>query len=74
MQTGGKEINPTVGFNFKTVEVRSHFGGETTLQNLSKYQQYIIVVQAYTSQGSGPPSKEIMITTLEDGKIDILLF
>lgn len=62
------EINPTQGFNFKTVEVRSHFGGETTLQNLNKYTTYNIVVQAYTSQGSGPPSKEIAISTMEDGE------
>lgn len=61
-----KEIKPTQGFNFKTVEVRTHFGGETTLTNLNKCTQYNIVVQAYTSQGSGPPSKEISIGTLED--------
>uniref|UniRef100_A0A4Y0BIQ2 Down syndrome cell adhesion molecule-like protein Dscam2 n=1 Tax=Anopheles funestus TaxID=62324 RepID=A0A4Y0BIQ2_ANOFN len=61
-----REINPTQGFNFKTVEVRSHFGGETTLQNLNKCTNYNIVVQAYTSQGSGPPSKEISLGTLED--------
>jgi Fibronectin type III domain len=60
--------SPTQGFNFKTVEVRSHFGGDTTLQNLNKYSQYNIVVQAYTSQGSGPPSKEITMSTLEDGE------
>lgn len=59
---------PTQGFNFKTVEVRSHFGGETLLQNLNKFTQYNIVVQAYTSQGSGPPSKEILVNSLEDGK------
>ncbi|XP_061500110.1 cell adhesion molecule Dscam2 isoform X1 [Anopheles gambiae] len=61
-----RDINPTQGFNFKTVEVRSHFGGETTLQNLNKCTTYNIVVQAYTSQGSGPPSKEISLGTLED--------
>lgn len=59
---------PTQGFNFKTVEVRSHFGSETLLQNLNKFTQYNIVVQAYTSQGSGPPSKEILVNSLEDGK------
>ncbi|CAD7083563.1 unnamed protein product [Hermetia illucens] len=61
-----KEINPTQGFNFKTVEVRTHFGGETVLTNLNKFTLYNIVVQAYTSQGSGPPSKEISVHTLED--------
>lgn len=62
------EIEPTPAYNFKTVEVRSHFGGETLLENLNKFTQYNIVVQAYTSQGSGPLSKEIQIGTLEDGK------
>lgn len=66
-----KEINPTQGFNFKTVEVRTHFGGETVLTNLNKFTLYNIVVQAYTSQGSGPPSKEISVHTLEDGKYRI---
>lgn len=56
------------GFNLKTVEVRSHFGLETQLENLNKFTKYNIFVQAYTSQGSGPPSKEIQETTLEDGK------
>lgn len=71
-----KEVNPTQGFNFKTVEVRSHFGGETVLSNLKKYSQYHLIVQAYTSQGSGPPSKEIAVQTLEDGEffIQFLLF
>lgn len=65
------EIGPTQGFNFKTVEVRSHFGGETLLENLNKFTQYSIVVQAYTSQGSGPASNEIQISTLEDGMFEI---
>lgn len=66
VSSSSEEINPTEGFNFKTVDVRSHYGGETILQGLNKHTQYNIVVQAYTSQGSGPPSKEIVITTLED--------
>lgn len=60
------DISPTPDFNFKTVEIRSHFGGEFLLQNLNKFAQYTIVVQAYTSQGSGPASKEILVATLED--------
>ncbi|XP_058987901.1 cell adhesion molecule Dscam2 [Musca domestica] len=60
------EINPTMGFSFKTVEVRSHYGGETVLSNLNKYTEYHIIVQAYTSQGSGPPTKEVTVQTLED--------
>lgn len=63
-----KELLPTQSFSFKTVEVRSHFGGETVLQDLKQFTEYIIIVQAYTSQGSGPASKEILISTQEDGK------
>lgn len=58
----------TQEFNSKTVEIRAHFGLETLLENLYKFTKYNIFVQAYTSQGSGPSSKEIQITTLEDGK------
>lgn len=68
MTSPGSEIGPTQGFHFKTVEISSHFGGETTLDKLNKFTQYSIVVQAYTSQGSGPPSKQIHLSTLEDGK------
>lgn len=74
MTTPTTEIGPTQGFHFKTVEVRSHFGGETLLENLNKFTQYSIVVQAYTSQGSGPPSKEIHFSTLEDGIIFYHIF
>lgn len=66
--SGNSDVVPTQGFNFKTVEVRSHFGGETLLQNLNKFTQFNIVVQAYTSQGSGPASKEILVNSLEDGE------
>lgn len=66
--TQSADVEPTQTNNFKTVEVRSHFGGETLLENLNKFTSYNIVVQAYTSQGSGPLSKEIQVSTLEDGK------
>lgn len=63
------EISPTSGYNFKTVEIQSQsFGGELILNGLNKYSAYKIYVQAYTSQGSGPSSKEIIISTLEDGE------
>lgn len=60
---------PTVAYNFKTVEVQSHFGGDVVLSGLNKYSPYKIVVQAYTSQGSGPTCKEILTSTMEDGNI-----
>ncbi|XP_049817554.1 Down syndrome cell adhesion molecule-like protein Dscam2 [Aethina tumida] len=51
---------------FKSVEVRPHFGGEATLQGLSKYTNYSIKVQAYNSRGSGPASVPVSARTLED--------
>lgn len=68
-QAASDLIGSTQGFNLKTVEIRAHFGFETVLENLNKFTQYNIFVQAYTSQGSGPPSKEIQVTTLEDGNL-----
>lgn len=38
-------ILPTQSYTFKSVEVRQHFGGEATLQSLSKFTTYSIVVQ-----------------------------
>ena len=35
----------TERFEYKSVEVRPHFGGEATLQGLSKYTKYSIIVQ-----------------------------
>jgi hypothetical protein len=62
------EITPTSGYNFKTVEIQSQsFGGELVLNGLNKYSAYKIYIQAYTSQGSGPSSREVIISTLEDG-------
>lgn len=57
----------TQNSNFKTVEVRPHFGGEATLQGLEKYSTYSIVVQAYNSRGSGPSSDPVTARTMEDG-------
>lgn len=38
-------VSPTQSYTFKSVEVRQHFGGEATLQGLSKYTVYSIIVQ-----------------------------
>lgn len=62
------EVTPTSAYNFKTVEVQSHFGGDVVLSGLNKFSTYKIIVQAYTSQGSGPTCKEILTSTMEDGE------
>ena len=61
------DVVPAVAYNYKTVEVQSHFGGDIILSGLNKFSSYRIVVQAYTSQGSGPACKEIIVNTMEDG-------
>lgn len=39
-----------------------------TLDNLKKFAQYGVVVQAFNRAGTGPSSTEINATTLEDGE------
>lgn len=39
-----------------------------TLDNLKKFAQYGVVVQAFNRAGTGPSSSEINATTLEDGE------
>lgn len=41
-----------------------------TLDNLKKFAQYGVVVQAFNRAGTGPSSSEINATTLEDGEDD----
>jgi len=57
----------THSYNFKTVEVGAHYGGEVLLQGLAKYTTYFILVQAYNSRGAGPSSEQVTARTLEDG-------
>lgn len=47
--------------------------GETeflSLNNLKKFTEYEVVVQASNSAGPGPASSEVRATTMEDGKIN----
>ncbi|XP_049816620.1 Down syndrome cell adhesion molecule-like protein Dscam2 [Schistocerca nitens] len=53
-------------YSLKTVEVGTQYGGEATLQGLSKFTTYTIIVQAYNSRGAGPASDPITVKTLED--------
>nr|CAD7399479.1 unnamed protein product [Timema cristinae] len=57
---------PTHNYSFRTVEVGAQYGGEVTLQGLTKYTTYSIVVQAYNSRGAGPSSEPVSARTLED--------
>lgn len=64
----------THNYNFKTVEVGAHYGGEVVLQGLAKYTTYSIVVQAYNSRGAGPSSEHITARTQEDGWCKFCLY
>lgn len=53
---------------YNTINVDTTGDIETlTLDNLKKYTQYEVRVQAANRAGMGPTSEEITITTLEDG-------
>lgn len=50
--------------------------GETetlTLNNLKKFTQYEVVVQASNSAGPGPASSEVRATTMEDGRTRVFI-
>lgn len=58
---------------YNTINVDTTGDGETiTLDNLKKYTQYEVRVQAANRAGMGPTSEEITITTLEDGECRVL--
>ncbi|XP_044744906.1 Down syndrome cell adhesion molecule-like protein Dscam2 isoform X2 [Coccinella septempunctata] len=63
---GTGNANSIHSYTFRSVEVRQHYGGEATLQSLSKFTTYNIIVQAYNSRGSGPASEPVTARTLED--------
>ncbi|KAL1500781.1 hypothetical protein ABEB36_006226 [Hypothenemus hampei] len=56
----------SLSYQYKSVEVRQHFGGEAILQGLAKFTTYRIIVQAYNSRGPGPASEPVSARTLED--------
>ena len=47
----------------------SLFRCEASLTNLDKFTQYSIHVQAFNEKGAGPPSDDVNVYTLEDGKV-----
>ena len=55
-------------FSVITVETTGDNAEHLILDNLKKYTQYGVVVQASNSAGTGPSSTEVVATTLEDGE------
>lgn len=68
-QIGYRENSPGSNGQYSIVEMKATGDGEVyTLDNLKKFAQYGVVVQAFNRAGTGPSSSEINATTLEDGK------
>ncbi|XP_060040279.1 cell adhesion molecule DSCAM-like, partial [Erinaceus europaeus] len=66
-QIGYREYSTGGNFQFNIISIDTTGDSETyTLDNLSKFTQYGLVVQACNRAGTGPSSQEIITTTLED--------
>ncbi|KTF76306.1 hypothetical protein cypCar_00041387 [Cyprinus carpio] len=67
-QIGYRENGPGSNGQYSIVEMKATGDSEVyTLDNLKKFAQYGVVVQAFNRAGTGPSSSEINATTLEDG-------
>lgn len=67
-QIGYRENGPGSNGQYSIVEMKATGDSEVyTLDNLKKFAQYGVVVQAFNRAGTGPSSTEINATTLEDG-------
>lgn len=68
-QIGYRENSPGSSGQYSIVEMKATGDSEVyTLDNLRKFAQYGVVVQAFNRAGTGPSSSEINATTLEDGE------
>uniref|UniRef100_A0A8C5RTI1 DS cell adhesion molecule like 1 n=1 Tax=Laticauda laticaudata TaxID=8630 RepID=A0A8C5RTI1_LATLA len=66
-QIGYRENSPGSSGQYSIVEMKATGDNEVyTLDNLKKFAQYGVVVQAFNRAGTGPSSSEINATTLED--------
>ncbi|KAM6973578.1 LOW QUALITY PROTEIN: cell adhesion molecule DSCAML1 [Aplochiton taeniatus] len=66
-QIGYRENGPGSNGQYTIVEMKATGDSEVyTLDNLKKFAQYGVVVQAFNRAGTGPSSSEINATTLED--------
>lgn len=67
---GYREYSPGGSHQFTIISVDTT--GDTTesitLDNLKKFTQYSVVVQAANRAGTGPSSQQVVTKTLEDGK------
>lgn len=70
-QVGYREYSPGGSHQFTIISVDTT--GDTMesilLDNLRKFTQYSVVVQAANRAGTGPSSQQVVTKTLEDGKL-----
>lgn len=52
-------------FTYNSVESKTDEPMEFILNNLKKSNNYVFIVQAFNSKGSGPPSPEVFCRTLD---------
>ncbi|CAF96064.1 unnamed protein product, partial [Tetraodon nigroviridis] len=69
-QVGYREYSSGGNYQFSviSVETTGDNSEHLVLDNLKKFTQYGVVVQASNSAGTGPSSTEVVATTLEDGE------
>ncbi|XP_049781073.1 Down syndrome cell adhesion molecule-like protein Dscam2 [Schistocerca cancellata] len=63
---GYKISNSSEPFHYKTFEVTPGMELQNTLNELQKFTEYSVLVQAYNRAGAGPHSKEVTAITEED--------
>ncbi|GIY51862.1 titin [Caerostris darwini] len=63
---GNKVAHSSSPFTYQTVETTDRRGGSLLIQGLMKATTYTIVVKAFNAAGSGPPTHELQVTTLEE--------
>lgn len=70
----GHKVYGSGQFSYQTVESSDRRGGTLLIQGLQKATSYTVVVKAFNAAGSGPPSHEMHVATLEEGKIYLIAF
>lgn len=55
-------------YTFKSIEASPNDTNEYLVTGLTKSARYSVLVKAYNKAGTGPPSQELVIRTLDGGK------
>lgn len=69
-QIGYRETSPGSNGQYSIVEMKATGDSEVyTLDNLKKFAQYGVVVQAFNRAGTGPSSRVVALISLEEGPV-----